>query len=117
MLCEVSTDFICFCICATVLVGCVFSTNEMFYGDDFKKMDTDNPLSGSWFCIAIGGLLLAILAVTFDMDDPFSSRAKRMLCGFSTDFLGFCGCANVLVGCLEGGITWLDYKSLRHCEP
>ena len=42
-----STDFLGFCICANVWVGCVFSTNEMFHVDDFKKINTDNPFSGS----------------------------------------------------------------------
>ena len=65
MLCEVSTDFLGLCICANVWVGCVFSTDEMFHGGDFKKMNADNPLSGSWFYIAIGGLMLVILPVTF----------------------------------------------------
>jgi predicted solute-binding protein len=50
---------------------------------------------------------LAILAVSFlDIEDRFTSRANWMLCGFSTDFLGFCVCANVLVGWL---IRRMDY--------
>jgi hypothetical protein len=61
-------------------------------------MNTDNPLSGRRYCIAIEGLKLAILAVTFDIADRFTSRANRMLCGFSTDFSGFGVCANAWVG-------------------
>ena len=80
MLYGFPTDFLGLCICANVWVGCVFSTNEMFHCDDFKKMDTDNPLSGSWFCIAIGGLLLVILAVTFlPFTQTFSSLSTRMV--------------------------------------